>query len=96
MYPAAAARWRAGRDAPDFGSTRKLRVRRLRKKTLDRFSAEFLGMLFVMKPDVAFNSVDICALGAKAVVLHPDAIVYLIEQFWFCCGGAFVGNFRGC
>jgi hypothetical protein len=72
----------------------------VRKKRLDMRSRQIRWMAIAMEPDEAFDPVDVCLLGTKAVVLEPDAVADLVEQpraddvRWHECLGGTNGNVR--
>ena len=52
------------------------------------FGAESDRVLFVVKEDVAANPLDIGLLSSVRVMLHPQQVGYLVEQFsrsWLHC-----------
>jgi hypothetical protein len=72
----------------------------VRKKRRDMRSRQIRWMAIAMEPDEAFDPVDVCLLGTKAVVLEPDAVADLVEQpraddvRWHECLGGTNGQVR--
>ena len=40
-------------------------------------------LTFIVVKNEALDPIDVCLLGAKTVMLAPDHVTNLIEQFWF-------------
>ena len=53
-------------------------------------------MTLALKPDEAFNPVHISLLGADAVMLHAQAVTYLIKQFRRRSSEVFLFRIFGC
>ena len=55
----------------------------MRKEPRDFLLCHFGRMPFVVVNNEALDPIEVSVLSANAVMLSPDDVAYLLEQFWF-------------